>query len=668
MKYRREIDGLRAVAVLPVILFHAGLTFWSGGFVGVDVFFVISGYLITTILIDERERGTYSLLGFYERRARRILPALFLVLIACIPFAWMWVPPYPFEDFARSLAFAALFISNVHFLEHGGYFDLNADLRPLLHTWSLAVEEQYYLLFPLVLFCLRRFRKVKYLVGFTLLALASLAVAEWGWRNYPSQNFYFTPSRLWELLAGSICAAILYRRTQMKSEILAALGLAMILFSTVVFDAALPFPSLYTLVPVVGTCLIILFAEGGTMTARVLSIKPFVGIGLISYSAYLWHQPIFAFARIRHAEEVPDWAMMGLAVLALVLAWVSWRFIEQPFRGKAAWILPTRRGMLGASLAGIVAFAAFGFWGLAKEGFTSRIDFEGSPYLARLYTQTTEHGSAAGLCPEASSPILRDLCPAYEPETPETRIALLGDSHARVFLPAFEPASEELDATILLGDKPGCPPLLGVHLARGGGDARICRQAVDRFAQQVRETGVDTVVLIARWSLYVSGDYDGIDPRSQLVPEPGARFMSEADHVAAFEEGLRQTFAYYAEAGVRVIVVSQIPQQRIIPGILVQNAMLLGLEEEAARHRFEESFVTREESDALQARARGIMAEVAGEHGVPVVTLDEAFVEGDRFAWLDGDDSLYMDDDHVSEIGAERLAPLVLEALSRPVE
>ena len=244
MKYRREIDGLRAVAVLPVILFHAGLTFWSGGFVGVDVFFVISGYLITTILIDERERGTYSVLSFYERRARRILPALFLVLIVCIPFAWMWVPPYPFEDFARSLAFAALFISNIHFLEHGGYFDLNADLRPLLHTWSLAVEEQYYLLFPLVLFCLRKFRRTKYLIGFTLLALASLAVAEWGWRNYPSQNFYFTPSRLWEMLAGSLCAAILYQRAQMKSEVLAGLGLAMILYSTVFFDAGLPFPSL----------------------------------------------------------------------------------------------------------------------------------------------------------------------------------------------------------------------------------------------------------------------------------------------------------------------------------------------------------------------------------------------------------------------------------------
>ena len=668
MKYRREIDGLRAVAVLPVILFHAGLTFWSGGFVGVDVFFVISGYLITTILIDERERGTYSVLSFYERRARRILPALFLVLIACIPFAWMWVPPYPFEDFARSLAFAALFISNIHFLEHGGYFDLNADLRPLLHTWSLAVEEQYYLLFPLVVFCLRKFRKAKYLIGFTLLALASLAVAEWGWRNYPSQNFYFTPSRLWEMLAGSVCAAILYQRSQMKSEVLAGLGLAMILYSTVFFTAALPFPSLYTLVPVVGTCLIILFADARTVTARLLSFGPFVGVGLISYSAYLWHQPIFAFARIRYPEEVPDWAMMLLAGLALGLAWVSWRFIEQPFRGKAPLVLPTRRGMLATSLVGIVAFAAFGFWAKAKEGFPSRIDFEASAFLSKLHEQTTYHPTAKTICIGGGNSVPRDLCPAYVPDDPTRRIAIMGDSHSRVILPAFKPASEALDMTVLLGDENACPPLFGVQLPRGDGLARTCRASVARFARQAVEAEVDTVVLIARWSLYVSGDYDGTDPKYELVSDTDTGFLTQSDHVAAFEAGLRQTYAYFADAGIRVMVVSQIPQQRLIPGILVQNAMLLGLEEEEARRRFEDSFVTREASDRLQQTVRRIVAEVAAEYDMPVLTLDEAFADGDRFAWLDGGDSLYMDDDHVSEIGAERLAPLVLEALSRPVE
>ena len=190
MKYRMEIDGLRALAVLPVILFHAGFDIFSGGFVGVDIFFVISGYLITTIILSERDDGRFSILRFYERRARRILPALFLVMGLCVPFAWVWMLPDAFQDFARSMVFAALFISNVHFWENVGYFAIDAELRPLLHTWSLAVEEQYYLVFPLLLGLLGAFSRGRYIIVIGLLAVLSLALSEWGWRNFPEQNFF----------------------------------------------------------------------------------------------------------------------------------------------------------------------------------------------------------------------------------------------------------------------------------------------------------------------------------------------------------------------------------------------------------------------------------------------------------------------------------------------
>ncbi len=662
MNYRREIDGLRAVAVLPVILFHAGLSFWSGGFVGVDVFFVISGYLITSILIAEREAGTYTLLGFYERRARRILPALFLVLAVCIPFAWVWIPPYPFEDFARSLAFAALFISNVHFLEHGGYFDLGADLRPLLHTWSLAVEEQYYLIFPLVLVALGAFGRRKFLLVFAGLAALSLAVAEWGWRTYPNQNFYFTPARFWELLAGSICAVVLFQRAQMKSEGLAALGLAMILGSSVYYDASIPFPSVYALVPVLGTCLIILFAERDTITARVLSVKPLVGIGLISYSAYLWHQPLFAFARIRSPSEVPLWVMLGLAGVALVLAWLSWRFVEQPFRGKNPRVLPTQRGMLGASAAGIVVFAVFGLTGKAMEGYPSRLNLGQSAYLDRLYEQTISHPAFA-LCTDTSKDVVQGLCTVFGEEDAPRRIAILGDSHSRALLPSFEPAAKALDAVIYLGDKPGCPPILGVYTARGGLGSQVCHDARDVQAAEIAEKGIDTVVLVARWSLYASGDYSGVDPQFRLSEVAGQRFVSDPVWKATFEDGLRRTIATFRDQGMRVFVVSQIPQQKVIPGIVVQNAMLLGLEDEAARAWFEETFVDRSESDALQAYARDVTARLADELGAEVVTLDALFTQGDRFAWIRDGDALYMDDDHASGVSGTYLAPKVIEAL-----
>ena len=257
MQYRREIDGLRAVAVLPVILFHAGFGVFSGGYVGVDVFFVISGYLITSILISELEQGNFSILRFYERRARRILPALFFVMLACLPFAYMWMLPSQLEEFAQSIFAVSLFLSNWLFWSQTGYFGTAAELKPLLHTWSLAVEEQYYLLFPILLLSLWRYGRRSVLGFVVVVALLSLLLSEWGWRNEPDINFFFTFSRFWELLAGSICAFLTVGRTLKSNNVLSAIGLAAIVVSIFAFDDNTPFPSVYALVPVVGTALII---------------------------------------------------------------------------------------------------------------------------------------------------------------------------------------------------------------------------------------------------------------------------------------------------------------------------------------------------------------------------------------------------------------------------
>ena len=201
MKYRAEIDGLRALAVVPVILFHAGFELFSGGFVGVDVFFVISGYLITTILIEDIDNNRFSIVNFYDRRARRILPALFFVMLVCIPFAWMWMLPNQMNDFAKSLVAVTLFASNILFWRESGYFDAAAEEKPLLHTWSLAVEEQYYLLFPIFLILAWRFGKNRVFWMIVLMAAISLLLSEWGWRNQTTANFYLAPTRAWELFA-----------------------------------------------------------------------------------------------------------------------------------------------------------------------------------------------------------------------------------------------------------------------------------------------------------------------------------------------------------------------------------------------------------------------------------------------------------------------------------
>ncbi|MCH8685927.1 acyltransferase family protein [Pedomonas mirosovicensis] len=336
MHYRPEIDGLRAVAVIPVILFHAGLSLFSGGFAGVDVFFVISGYLITSIIINELEEGRFSIVRFYERRARRILPALFVVMLCCIPFAAAWMLPWQFKDFAQSLIAVTLFSSNILFWREDDYFATAAEEKPLLHTWSLAVEEQYYLLFPLLLALLWRFGRRPVFGVIALLAGASLLLSEYGSRHWGSANFYLAHTRAWELLIGSICAFLQFRQPQRRSNGLSALGLGLILFAIFRYDETTPFPSVYALAPTLGTALVILYGAGGTWAGRLLATRPFVGIGLISYSAYLWHQPLLAFARIYSLKTPPIEMMLALSAASLVLAYLSWKYVETPFRNRRA--------------------------------------------------------------------------------------------------------------------------------------------------------------------------------------------------------------------------------------------------------------------------------------------------------------------------------------------
>ncbi len=370
MKYRPEIDGLRAVAVLPVILFHAGFAFCSGGFVGVDIFFAISGYLITTIILSELERGEFSLIRFYERRARRILPALFCVMACCVPFAWWSMLPSQYRDFSQSLIAVALFVSNILFWRQDDYFALAADEKPLLHTWSLAVEEQYYMLFPLALMLLWWLGRKRIFLFIALLAVASLLFSEWSTRHAPSANFYLAPTRAWELFAGSLCAFILRDGQPLKrgpwSDLAALAGLGLIAFAIVMYDGSTPIPSLYALAPVGGACLFILFGHAGTLAARLLTLRPLVGIGLISYSAYLWHHPLFAFGRLFSGKPLGDFQLIGLTLAALALAYCSWRFIEKPFRNRAMITFP-RVAFTAVSFAAF--FTVLGIAGQVTAGF-----------------------------------------------------------------------------------------------------------------------------------------------------------------------------------------------------------------------------------------------------------------------------------------------------------
>jgi peptidoglycan/LPS O-acetylase OafA/YrhL len=402
MRYRREVDGLRAVAVLPVILFHAGFAPFRGGFVGVDVFFVISGYLITSIILGDLTSGKFSLANFYQRRARRILPALFLVMAVTTVFACMWMMPDELKNYGQSLVATALFSNNILLTITSGYWDLASLFKPLLHTWSVGVEEQYYILFPLFMLVAWRYAR-RYLVAIlTFLLLLSLAAAAWGVRHAPIATFYLLPTRAWEILLGALIGYYLARarpvRLPLQSQVnqaLSLLGLSAILASVYVFSEGYPTPGLMTLLPTGGAALIILFATEGTLVHRVLGSRVLVGIGLISYSLYLWHQPLFALARVYAAEPPGPHVYLALIGATFVLSYFTWRFVEAPFRNGA--IIPTRvvvsLSALGVSTAvgfGIFLNATYGMWWRAFDS-EARIEYmDKRIYNERIYQLSKE--------------------------------------------------------------------------------------------------------------------------------------------------------------------------------------------------------------------------------------------------------------------------------------
>lgn len=363
MNYRSEIDGLRALAVIPVILFHAGFNAFSGGFVGVDIFFVISGYLITTILLDDIQSGNFSLARFYERRARRILPALFFVVLVTIPFAWVLLPLDQLISFSKSVGAVAMFISNIFFRRDGGYFETVAELKPLLHTWSLAVEEQFYIVFPLFILAFWRFGKRCVFWAVVLTAIISLTIAQIGSSSKPVPNFFLIPSRAWELAIGALAALFLFDKGCIQvgrkaRQLISCCGIAFVLIAIFLFGKSTPYPSVYALLPTVGTVLIILFADKETYVGKLLSTSVFVWIGLISYSAYLWHQPVFAFARVAEPSfgEIPR---LALFALILCLSFISWKLIETPFRSGN---LFGRKFVFAGAITVSVTFVLFGYW------------------------------------------------------------------------------------------------------------------------------------------------------------------------------------------------------------------------------------------------------------------------------------------------------------------
>lgn len=512
MEYRREIDGLRALAVLPVILFHAGFETFSGGFVGVDVFFVISGYLITTILLADIEDGTFSILKFYERRAKRILPALFFVMLVCIPFAWLWLLPDDLKDFSQSLVAVSMCASNVLFWLEDGYFGADAELKPLLHTWSLAVEGQFYVAFPIFFRMFGRFGKRWMLLVLATLFFASLALAQWGAYAKPFAAFFLLPTRGWELLLGVFSGFYLRQPDRARfrrgwSEAIGFFGVALILYSVFTFSKATPFPGVYALIPTVGALLFIVFATQATTVGRLVANRAFVGVGLISYSAYLWHHPLFAFARQRSLREPDPLVFALLSAASFGLAYFSWRYVEAPLRKR--WNIQSKALLYGSITAGF--FVGVGSIGWFVDGtYGERANI---PNIARVGERMAVNHGLSSDCerPYSESPS------CATDKMPE--VLVWGDSYAMHLvqgLVASNPNIKLVQKTVSF-----CGPVLDVapmNAKYGRSWAEKCIRINDQvFAYLKNKPSIKYVVMSSLFSQFVGRDATVLTRGGEMV-------------------------------------------------------------------------------------------------------------------------------------------------------
>lgn len=504
IKYRRDIDGLRAIAVLPVILFHSGFKLFEGGYTGVDVFFVISGYLITSIILKSLDDNTFSLKDFYLRRVKRLMPALTVVMVACVIIAPQLLPALDLKNFFESLFFVPLFSSNFLFWYESGYFDTASELKPLLHTWSLAVEEQYYLIFPpLMLFAYKKWSKnqiFKFLTGFMILSFAASCYSS---RHNPTANFYLHPWRTWEIALGAFLAFLPVKAYTLKrSNSMGLLGLALILVGIFAFDADTPFPGFYALFPTIGTALILFFYNEKSITAKLLGNKLLVGIGMISYSTYLWHQPLIAFY---HAYKMLSFTVFEKSMLvfsSLLLGYISWRFVEQPIRFSKRISIPS---LVRFAVVSSVIFIAVGGYGSLTTKPVEKVTFPF--YEKEVPVKYGGHEENKKSCP--FPPIDEYVCNTSGQKKNKS-VVIVGDSHARVLTESFYGDNSGYSNFYDLSGG-GCPFLLDLQIYHNHHTTRCTPEYQNKRLSYFRKLRKEiknnlTIVTTARLPLYLYGD------------------------------------------------------------------------------------------------------------------------------------------------------------------
>jgi len=664
VKYRPDIDGMRALAVMSVLVFHVEPSLLPGGFLGVDIFFVISGYLISLILFREQAEGSFTFAGFYGRRVRRLFPALVLVLAASLLFGFFALLADEYERLGKHAAAAIGFVLNFQLLGEAGYFDAVSYSKPLLHLWSLSVEEQFYLLWPILLLASRRFRCNP---GWVIGACAALSLV-YGLhlgRISPDKLYYHSLPRFWELLSGVAIAWVHQKKgthwlpTKLDPartrDALSLAGLALAASALLLFNKGLQHPGWATAWPIMGAVMLIACGPGAAAN-RLLSWRPLVWIGLISYPLYLWHWPILSYARIAESGSPAPWVLWLGAALAMVLAWATYAGVELPLRRAASnargkrWVTVFLCCAMGGLLAAALA-VVFG------KGLPERPALQ---YFKKnegqMVREARNDASCLALFAGKAAPIY-----CRQSHAGERMIALVGDSHAHVlFTGVSELAAQQGYGTLLLANS-GCPPFVGAVTGRTPAEHAQCAQSIDTIIEALRkDKRIVSVVLASRGPQYLNGlgfgpveanyNYPPIAARSS--PAGGAPISPEQ----AFSEGLMNTAAQLHERGMRVSYLLQVPEL----GISARDC--LGRPLTLSRREGDGCTVPYDIYQRRMQTYRAQMASLAAKAPyLHIIDVESALCSAGGCSGLIDGQLMYADDNHLSVVGSRRVAPLIMK-------
>lgn len=649
LAYRPEIDGLRAIAVLTVVIYHANLGFMGGGFVGVDVFFVLSGFLISSIILEEGSRGAFSYWTFYKRRILRIFPALFTMIAACIAFGWIWFPPVDYKRFADTAIAAAAFYSNFYFYDKSDYFAPDAITQPLLHTWSLGVEEQFYIVAPFLLLAFLRYPKVR-ILGFVVLFLASLAFSVIALTIDQPLAFYMLPSRTFELMTGAALALGFLPRINSRriAEVASIAGLALILAPALFYTHDTPFPGFAALLPCFGTMLVIhANTEVQTATGRILSSGPFVFFGKISYSLYLWHWPFLAFGLFRYGEDLGAQWVLGLLVGATFVSYLSYRFIEQPVRHTGNRISSKR--VAGMGVAAILVCVGLSLAIRSMEGLPSRLPPAAAAFVAANPLRIEPKDACRDQSTRTQSGDVDKGCAIGALNAPETFL-FFGDSHAESVAAQVAAVAAQNGMAGYMLARSGCPPILNLERLPN----RIFRKCVSRFSavDDILVTpSIKTVILYARWARYDIGPTPNEPQRNLNIFGDG----DPATNRPIFQDMVKHTVRTLRDRGLRVVIIAATPEA----GFNVQHEMTKNLMTGAHRH----FTIDRTMFDDRQREVNRLLEELGQEDGVEVLYPGSLYCDGNTCKAEKDGMSLYTDDNHLSPTGAALLTPIIEKAI-----